>query len=145
MDMLDAERTRFPMLMPQDRPEHLELAERMMVVRNNLAVCLEALTKATGNRGYRSRALGLYTESERAWDALTRNPATMVRAGAGDLSSPGMNLAFLNSRNTLYPEPDYEPQLYIQIDRDLLEPSDWEALVPRDFRLADVVEPYRQR
>jgi hypothetical protein len=145
VDMLDAERARFPMLMPNDRPEHLELAERMMVVRNNLAVSLEALTKATGNRGYRSRALGLYAESERAWDYLTRNPATMVRAGAGDLSSPGMNLAFLNSRNTLYPEPDYEPQLYIQIDRDLLEPSDWEALVPRDFRLTDVVEPYRQR
>jgi hypothetical protein len=144
MDMLDAERARFPMLMPNDRPEHLELAERMMAVRNNLAVTLEALTRTTGNRGYRSRALGLYAESERAWDSLTRNPATMIRAGAGDLSSPGMNLAFLNSRNTLYPEPDYEPQLYLQIDRDLLEPSDWEELVPWNFRLTDVVAPYRQ-
>ncbi|MDR0597940.1 MAG: hypothetical protein LBG14_05475, partial [Treponema sp.] len=72
MDMLDAERARFPMLMPNDRPEHLELAERMMTVRNNLAVTLEALTNATGNRGYRSRALGLYAESSRAWDSLTR-------------------------------------------------------------------------
>ena len=144
MDLLNAERARFPMLMPNDRPEHLELAERMMTVRNNLAVTLEALTNATGNRGYRSSALGLYAESSRAWDSLTRNPVTMIRSGSGDLSSPGMNLAFLNSRNTLYPEPDYEPQIYIQIDRDLLEPSDWEALVPQNFRLTDVVEPYRR-
>jgi tetratricopeptide (TPR) repeat protein len=144
LDMLEVERARFPMLMPNDRPEHLELAERMMTARNNLAVTLEALTKTTGNHGYRSRALGLYAESERAWDSLTRNPATMIRSGAGDLSSPGVNLAFLNSRNTLYPEPDYEPQIYIQVDRDLLEPSNWEALVPQNFRITDVVEPYRQ-
>ena len=145
VDMLDTERARFPMLMPNDRPEHLELAERMMAAHNNLAVSLEALTKATGNRGYRSRALGLYAESARAWDALTRNPDTMIRAGAADLSAPGMNLAFLNSRNTLYPEPGYEPQIYLQIDRDLLEPSDWEKLVPRNFRITDVVEPYRNQ
>jgi hypothetical protein len=117
----------------------------MMVVRNNLAVTLEALTKATGNRSYRSRALGLYTESARAWDSLTRNPDTLLRSGAGDLASPGMNLAFLNSRNALYPEPGYEPQLYIQIDKDVLEPSAWENLVPQDFRLTDVVEPYLPR
>jgi tetratricopeptide (TPR) repeat protein len=145
MTLLDTERARFPVLMPNDRPEHLELAERMMVVRNNLAVTLEALTKTTGNRTYRSRALGLYTESARIWDSLTRNPVTMIRAGAGDLSSPGMNLAFLNSRNTLYPEPGYEPQIYIEIDKDVPEPSDWEELVPEDFRLTDLVEPYLPR
>jgi hypothetical protein len=68
----------------------------------------------------------------------------MIRAGAGDLSAPGMNLAFLNSRNTLYPEPDYEPQLYIQIDRDILEPSDWENLVPRTSSLTGAADSYRQ-
>ncbi|GHV73736.1 hypothetical protein AGMMS49940_10380 [Spirochaetia bacterium] len=145
LDILDSERARFPVLMPNDRPEHLELVERMMVARNNLAVALEALTKATGNRSYRSRALGLYTESARAWDSLTRNPTSMIRAGAGDFSSPGMNLAFLNSRNTLYPEPGYEPHLYIQIDKDVLEPSAWEELVPGDFRLTEVLEPYLPR
>jgi tetratricopeptide (TPR) repeat protein len=143
LDLLDAERARFPMLMPNDRPEHLELVERMMTTRNNLAVTLETLTKATGNRNYRSRALGLYTESARAWDSLTRDPATMVRSGVGDLSSPGINLAFLNSRNSLYPEPGYESQLYIQIDKDVLEPSVWEELVPQDIRHSDVVEQLR--
>ncbi|AEF86875.1 tetratricopeptide repeat domain protein [Treponema primitia ZAS-2] len=140
LDLLDSERARFPLLMPNDRPEHLELAERMMVARNNLGVTLEALTKATGNRSYRSRALALYTESSRAWDSLTRNPVSMVRSGVGDLSSPGINLAYLNSRNALYPEPGYEPQLYNQIDKDMLEPSVWEELVPQDFRLTSVTE-----
>jgi tetratricopeptide (TPR) repeat protein len=143
LDLLDAERARFPMLMPNDRPEHLELAERMMTSRNNLAVTLEALTEVSGNANYRSRALGLYTESARAWDSLTRNPESMIRAGAGDLSSPGINLAFLNSRNSLYPVPGFEPQLYMQIDKDVLEPSLWEALVPVDYRLSDVVGQYR--
>jgi hypothetical protein len=67
----------------------------------------------------------------------------MIRAGAGDLSTPGINLAFLNSRNSLYPEPGFEPQLYMQIDKDVLEPSPWEALVPVDYRLSDVVGQYR--
>jgi hypothetical protein len=55
-----------------------------------------------------------------------------------------VNLAYLNSRDSLHPEPGYEPQIYIQIDRDLLEPSEWENLVPQNFRLTDVVEPYRR-
>jgi tetratricopeptide (TPR) repeat protein len=143
LDLLDTERARFPALMPNDRPEHLELAERMMVARNNLAVTLEALSNATGNAGYRSRSLGLYAESSRAWDTLTRNPESMIRAGAGDLSTPGINLAFLNSRNTLYPEPGFEPQLYMRIDRDVLEPSPWEDLVPVDYHLSDAVTQYR--
>jgi tetratricopeptide (TPR) repeat protein len=139
LEILDAERARFPMLMPNDRPEHMELAERIMTARNNLAVALEALTKITGDRSYRSRALGLYAESSRAWDSITRNPETMVRAGAGSFSTPGVNLAFLNSRNTLYPEPEYEPQIYIQIDKDIQEPSDWESLIPQTAGLSDVV------
>ncbi|MDR1302424.1 MAG: tetratricopeptide repeat protein [Treponema sp.] len=137
LDVLYADRIRFPILVPNERTDHLELAERLMVVRNNLGVTLEALTERTGDNRYRSQALGLYTESARAWDALTRNPETMVRSGAGELSSPGFNLAFLNSRNSLYPEPGYEAQIYIQIDKDVLEPSPWESLAPQNFRLSD--------
>jgi tetratricopeptide (TPR) repeat protein len=143
LDILETERARFPMLMPNDRPEYLELAERMMVARNNLGVTLEALTERTGNGSYRSRALGLYTESARAWDTLTRDPETMLRAGVADLSSPGINLAYLNARNALYPEPGYEQQIYLQIDKDVLEPSAWEDLVPSDSRLSDELSFYR--
>ncbi|MDR0721560.1 MAG: outer membrane protein assembly factor BamD [Treponema sp.] len=137
LDLLNADRIRFPMLLPNERPDHLELTERLMVVRNNLGVTLEALTEQTGDNRYRSQALGLYSESARAWDTLTRNPETLVRSGAGELSTPGLNLAFLNSRNSLHPEPDYEPQIYLQIDKDVLEPSPWEALAPQNFRLSD--------
>jgi tetratricopeptide (TPR) repeat protein len=139
LDLLDADRIRFPLLIPNERPDHLELAERLMVVRNNLGVTLEALTERTGDNRYRSQALGLYTESARAWDTLTRNPETLVRSGVGELSTPGLNLAFLNSRNSLHPEPDYEPQIYLQIDKDVLEPSPWEALAPQNFRLSDAL------
>ncbi|MDR1029979.1 MAG: tetratricopeptide repeat protein [Treponema sp.] len=139
LDVLYADRIRFPILVPNERTDHLELAERLMVVRNNLGVTLEALTERTGDNQYRSQALGLYTESARAWDALTRNPETMVRSGAGELSSPGFNLAFLNSRNSLYPEPGYEAQIYIQIDKDVLEPSPWESLAPQSFHVSDTL------
>ncbi|MDR2403556.1 MAG: tetratricopeptide repeat protein [Spirochaetaceae bacterium] len=141
LDLLDAERARFPLLSPNERPDHMELAERMMVARNNLAVTLEALAERTGNGTYRSQALGLYAESERAWDAITRNPQTVVRSGAGEFSSPGMNLAYINSRNTLNPVPGFEPQIYIRIDKDVLEPSPWEELAPPGYHLSEQLSP----
>ncbi|MDR2053663.1 MAG: tetratricopeptide repeat protein [Treponema sp.] len=136
MDLLETERARFPALTPNDRPDHLELAERLMVARNNMGVTMEALTQRTGNPGYRAGALGLYVESSRAWDVLTRDPVTMVRSGAGELSTPGINLAFLNSRNLLYPRTGYEPELYLRIDKDVLEPSAWEELAPQGYRIS---------
>ncbi|QQO11284.1 tetratricopeptide repeat protein [Breznakiella homolactica] len=144
LDMLEAERSRFPMLLPHDRPEHMELAERLMVARNNLGVTLEALADRTGDPGYRSRAMALYVESARAWDALTRNPDTMIRMGAADLSGPGVNQAYLNSRNTLYPEQGYEPQIYTQIDKDVIEPSIWEKLAPPSTGLSGDI-PFQVR
>jgi tetratricopeptide (TPR) repeat protein len=124
LDLLEADRARFPMLSPNERPDHMELAERLMTARNNMGVTLEALADRTGNPRYRAEATALYSESARAWDALTRNPQTMIR-------STGTNLGFLNSRNILHPQAGYEPRLFNQIDRDVLEPSVWEALVPR--------------
>jgi tetratricopeptide (TPR) repeat protein len=126
LDILEAERSRLPVLLPNDRPEYIEVAERLMIARNNLGVTLEALSQRGGNPRYLVQAASFYTQSAQAWDALTRNPQTMVRLGAGDLSSPGINLAFLNSRNILYPQSGYEPQPFVRIDKDVLEPSPWE-------------------
>ncbi len=122
LDLLEAERSRFPVLLPNDRPDHADLAERLMRARNNLGVTLEALAERSGDSRYRSRALALYSESARAYDALTRDPNTMVRSGS-------TNLAFLNTRGSLYPERRFEPQLYAEIDKDSLEPSPWEELL----------------
>ena len=46
----------------------------------------------------------------RAWDALTRNEATMVRL-------PGGNLAEQNMRYMSRPMPDYEPAIYTDIPK----------------------------
>jgi tetratricopeptide (TPR) repeat protein len=137
LDILEAERSRLPLLLPNDQPEFVELAERLMIARNNTGATLEALAEQTGDNRYRSRALALYSESARAWDTLTRNPDTMIRMRpAPDVSVPGVNLPYLNSRNVLYPQPGFERQIFIQIDKDVLEPSAWEHLAPQGSRLA---------
>jgi tetratricopeptide (TPR) repeat protein len=131
LDVLEMERARFPLLRPNAQTAQAELAERLMVAQNNMGVILEALTEQTGDNRYRSRALGFYTESARAWDALTRNPDTMIRMRpAPDISAPGVNPAYLNVQNSLHPIPDYEPWFFRTIDKDVLEPSAWEQLAP---------------
>jgi tetratricopeptide (TPR) repeat protein len=121
LDILENQRSRLPMLLPNDRPEYLELAERLMMAQNNAGVASEMLSAQTGSRSYHTRALAFYAEASRAWDARTRDPRSMIRSG----STP---LPFLNSRNALYPQAGYEPQVFIRIDREALENSPWEEL-----------------
>jgi tetratricopeptide (TPR) repeat protein len=131
LDLLEAERIRLPVLLPNDRPEYVELAERLMRARNNMGVALEALTGVTGDKRYRAQALGYYSESARAWDTLSRNPDTMIRPFAGELSTPGKGLPNLNVQNLLYPQGGYEARIFPEIDKDVLEPSFWEDISPR--------------
>ena len=126
LSVLEAQRSRLPILLPNDRPDYLEVAERLMMARNNAGVAYELLAAQTGNLGYRARAMALYAESQRAWDAGSRHPETMIRSGS-------VPLAYLNLRNALRQEnPDFEPQIFIRIDRDALETSIWERVAPRD-------------
>jgi tetratricopeptide (TPR) repeat protein len=137
MDLLAADRVRFPNLSPSGRTEEQDFAERLMVTDNNLGETLESLTRVTGDTAYRSRALGLFSESIRAWDVLTRDPDNMTRMRpVSDLYGPGINLAYLNAQNILHPVPDYDQQIFMRIDRDMNEPSDWEILIPRNYRLS---------
>ncbi|GHT48192.1 hypothetical protein FACS1894102_0660 [Spirochaetia bacterium] len=129
LDLLEADRNRFPMLMPAERPEHHELVERMMTTRNNLGVTLNSLAARTGNPIHRARALALFAESARAWDNLERDQKTMIRPGALDSAMPGVSLPYLNIQNTLHPIPGSEGELFMQIDKDVNEPSAWEELM----------------
>jgi tetratricopeptide (TPR) repeat protein len=129
LDILEAERSRLPVLLPNDRPEFLELAERLMMARNNAGAASEALAERTGNRSYRARAMGLYAEAARAWDSFTRNPESMTRSRPAP-NAPGVSIPYLNVNNALRPQPGYAPEIFIRIDKDVLEPSEWERLAP---------------
>ncbi|MDR2924314.1 MAG: tetratricopeptide repeat protein [Treponema sp.] len=122
LDILENQRARLPLLLPNDRPDYLELAERLMMARNNAGVANEMLAARTGNRVYQSRAMSLYAEAQRAWDSLTRDPNSMVRSGS-------TSLPFLNMWNILRPTKNYEPQMFTPIDREASESSRWEQLV----------------
>jgi tetratricopeptide (TPR) repeat protein len=123
LDILETQRIRMPVLLPNDRPEYLELAERLMNARNNAGVANEMLAAQTGNRAYHSRALAYYAESSHAWDALTRDPKSMIRSGS-------IPLPYMNSQYALRPQTNYEPQIFIRIDREAREDSIWEELAP---------------
>jgi tetratricopeptide (TPR) repeat protein len=131
LDILEVQRIRLPVLLPNDNIQFLETGERLMMARNNAGVVNEALAGQTGSRDYQSRALGLYAESARAWDAITRNPATMTRMHLTDSpGAPSINLGYLNANNALRPNSGYRPQIFVRIDKDVLEPSRWEELAP---------------
>jgi tetratricopeptide (TPR) repeat protein len=131
LDILEVQRIRLPVLLPNDNIQFLETGERLMMARNNAGVVNEALAGQTGNRDYRSKAMGLYAESARAWDAITRNPETMTRMRLTDSpGAPSINLGYLNANNALRPNSGYRPQVFIRIDKDVLEPSRWEELAP---------------
>ncbi len=131
LDLLEDQRNRLTVLMPNDRPEFLELGERLMMARNNAGVVYEALADQTGKSDFRSRALYLYTESARAWDSITRNPETMQRMRLTDMpGAPSVNPGYLNATNAMRPVTNFTPQIFPRIDKDALEPSHWQELAP---------------
>jgi len=131
LDILENQRVRLPVLLPNDNQQFLELGERLMMARNNAGVVYEALAEQTGNREFRSRAVSLYSESARAWDSITRNPETMIRMRLAEIpGAPGINLGYLNAANAMRPSTDYTPSVFIRIDRDGVEPSRWEQIAP---------------
>jgi hypothetical protein len=111
-ETLEAERIRKGILLPQVRADHGEFVELYMHAANNLAVDLDRIATRTGDSRKRARALALLSESARAWDALTRNPETMVRA-------QGSNLAYLNIQNITHPLSAYVPEIYQDIPKTL--------------------------
>jgi len=131
LDTLEVQRVRLPVLLPNDGAQFLEVGERLMMARNNAGVVNEALADQTGNREYRAKAMTLYAESSGAWSAITRNPETMTRMRLTDSpGAPSINLGYLNANNALRPNSAYKPQIFVRIDKDVLEPSKWEELAP---------------
>ena len=131
MESLEAERIRKGIVLPQVRTDHGDFVEQYMKTANNLGVTLNRLANRTGDSGKNARALSLLAESARAWDALTRNPETLVRLSrmrpANDpadtfgttVSDVNGNLAYMNIKYMTYPRPEFQPELYSDIPKTL--------------------------
>ena len=102
--------TRQGLLYPQQDGDDNKLVDLYLKANNNLGVTLYRLARQTGNSGMNAQAIVRLSDSMRAWDALTRNPITMVRL-------PGSNLAAQNSKYITHATPDYEPAIYTDIAR----------------------------
>lgn len=112
MEDLESERIRKNVIFPQMRIDHAAFVEEYMHAANNLGVTLNRIALRTGDSRKNARALSLLSDSVRAWDALTRNPETLVRA-------QGTNLAFLNIQNMTHPHSGFESEIYADIPRTL--------------------------
>lgn len=106
--ILDADKQRFEIVLPQMREDHRTLVELYLKASNNLGVTLSRLALQTGNSALQAQAVSHFAESVRAWDALTRNQKTMVRL-------EGSNLAAQNIKYVSYSDPVYEPAIYAAI------------------------------
>lgn len=112
LSLLNTEKNRHLMLFPQDKEDDNRLVEMFLKVNNNLGVTLYKIAKQTGDSKKNAESLVRLSDSIRAWDALTRNPKTMVRLG-------GSNLALQNSKYITNSRSDYEPAIYTDIPKTL--------------------------
>jgi len=110
IDMLDLERSRLGILLPQVRSDQGELVDLYMKASNNLGVTLSRLSQRTGDSSLNAKAMVQLSESLRAWDALTRNQETMIRL-------EGSNLAAQNIKYLTSPVSTFEPAIYSAIPR----------------------------
>ena len=108
MNILDADKKRFGVVFPQVREDHYALVDLYLKTSNNLGVTLSRLASQTGNSALQAEAIMHFSESARAWDALTRNQTTMVRLEGG-------NLAAQNVKYITYPQRMFEPAIYAAI------------------------------
>lgn len=108
LSILDNEMAQETVLFPQVEADQGDLVDAYMKVSNNLGVVQNRLAERTGNSNLRAQAMIQFSESARAWDALTRNQQTMVRLD-------GSNLALQNSKYMNMSSSNYEPAIYTDI------------------------------
>lgn len=109
METLEAEKFRRKIILPQVRENDTLFVENYMKASNNLAVTLNRLAVQNGNSEMNSRSFMLFAESTRAWDALTRNPKTLIRTK--NQQSP----AYVNVQYMTAPNKNFVPEIYTDI------------------------------
>lgn len=90
MSILEQKRSLHKVLFPQVHPDHYELVDMYMKTANNLGTTLSKLAERFGDSSKTSKAMVYFSEGNRAYDALTRNPETMVRLEGSNLSAQNM-------------------------------------------------------
>ena len=114
LDELDNNITEEGLVFPQTSTKHYDVVNTYLYASNNYGVTLYKLAKRTGNSALNAQAIVQFSQSVRAWDALTRNQDTMVRL-------EGSNLAEQNIKYITHPIPDFEPSIYTDISKTLLD------------------------
>ena len=114
IENLDAELADRGLVLPQASIKDYDLVNTYLSAANNYGVTLYRLAKKTGDSSKNAQAIVQFSQSVRAWDALTRNPETMVRL-------EGSNLAEQNIKYITHPIPEFEPSIYTNISKTLLD------------------------
>ena len=114
IDNLDAEIAKRGVVFPQASVKDYDVVNTYLSAANNYGVTLYKLAKRTGNSGLNAQAIVQFQQSLRAWDAMTRNQETMVRLG-------GSNLAEQNIQYITHSVPEFEPAIYTEIAKTLLD------------------------
>ena len=109
---LDDEIAKRGIVFPQASDKEYEIVNSYLYAANNYGVTLYKLAKRTGNSSLNAQASVQFSQSVRAWDAVTRNQETMVRL-------PGSNLAEQNIKYITNRIPNFEPSIYIDIKKTL--------------------------
>lgn len=98
------------LLLPQSNKVDSEIVDMYLKASNNYGVTLYKLAKKTGNSNLNAQSIVQFSDSVRAWDALTRNQTTMTRLGGSNLAE--QNIKYINN-----PIPEFEPAIYIDIKK----------------------------
>ena len=101
------------LVFPQANIKDYDIVTQYLYASNNYGVTLYKLAKRTGNSALNAKAIVQFSQSVRAWDALTRNQETMTRL-------EGSNLAEMNIQYITHPIPEFEPSVYTNISKTLL-------------------------
>jgi tetratricopeptide (TPR) repeat protein len=111
LDRLQRRRNQINNLLVDEDPEHRQLIDYLVRVNNNLGITLHQLSQMTGDEELGARGLYYLNTSSEYAENLGRDRRTMERSSSVDL-------AFLNTREILYPQPNYALQLYNEIPKD---------------------------
>ena len=113
IDTLDREIEKRGIVFPQTSVKDYDVVNTYLYASNNYGVTLYNLAKRTGNSALNAQAIVQFSQSLRAWDALTRNQETLVRL-------EGSNLAQQNIQYITHQVPEFEPSIYTDISKTLL-------------------------